>query len=60
MNFIAATKLGEALQPKSVGQPVNIHVVPARKEPQPDFDAMQRLIEGNDTPTTELKSGTKG
>jgi hypothetical protein len=38
---------------------VNIHVVPARKEPQPDFAAMQRLIEGNDKPIAESKSGTK-
>jgi hypothetical protein len=60
MNFIAVTKLGEALQAKCVGQPVNVHVVPAREEPQPDFDAMQRLIEGSDKPTTESKSGTKG
>ena len=27
-----------------VGEPVNIHVVPRVSEPQPDFDAMQRII----------------
>ena len=27
------------------GEPVNIHVVPRVSEPQPDFDAMQRIIE---------------
>ena len=26
-------------------EPVNIHVVPRVSEPQPDFDAMQRIIE---------------
>jgi len=36
------------LQPKSiVGEPVNIHVVESRKEPEPDFEAMQRLIESS-------------
>jgi hypothetical protein len=40
----------ELFQPKPVGEPVNSHVVPAVREPLPDYAAMQRMIE--DKPVT--------
>ncbi len=45
-NAIASTDLLEALRPQTRGEPVNVHVVPAVKEPEPDFDEMQRIIQG--------------
>ncbi len=48
MFSIAATKLADLLQPKSTGEPVNVHVVESVSEPKPDFDAMKRLIESNE------------
>jgi hypothetical protein len=41
----AAIKLRDLIRPKGTGEPVNIHVVQQVKVPQPDFDAMQRIIE---------------
>jgi hypothetical protein len=49
MDFIASTKLSEFLTPRREGEPVNVHVVPTVREPQPDFDAMQRVIKGTVT-----------
>lgn len=43
------TDYTELFQPKPVGEQVNTHVVPAVREPSPDYAAMQRLIEN--TPT---------
>jgi hypothetical protein len=45
---VAATKLSDLLQPKTKGEPVNVHVVDSVSEPKPDFDAMKRLIESNE------------
>ncbi len=45
-NAIASTDLLKALRPQTRGEPVNVHVVPAVKEPEPDFDKMQRIIQG--------------
>ena len=45
-NAVASTDLREALRPQPRGEPVNMHVVPAVKEPEPDFDEMQRIIQG--------------
>lgn len=47
---LASTSLSEALRPRSEGQPVNAHIVRFVAEPQPDFAAMQRTIEGKSTP----------
>lgn len=40
----AANQLRDLLRPRGAGQPVNEHVVEHVRVPQPDFDAMQRLI----------------
>jgi len=48
MFSINATKLADLLQPKSAGEPVNVHVVDSVNEPKPDFEAMKRLIESNE------------
>jgi hypothetical protein len=50
MHSIAATKLSDLVKPTAVGEPVNVHVVQPAHEPQPDFDAMKRLIESGLTP----------
>jgi len=42
---LASVQLRELLRPRRSGEPVNVHVVDSVKEPQPDFDAMQRAIE---------------
>ena len=34
----------EALNPKEVGEQLVSHVLPAAKEPAPDFEAMNRLL----------------
>jgi hypothetical protein len=47
MDIAAATKILDALRPKSEGEPVNTHVVPQQTQPEPDFEAMRRLIAGN-------------
>ncbi len=46
MDISALSALSDFLKPTSHGEPVNVHVVPAMAEPRPDFDAMQRIIEG--------------
>jgi hypothetical protein len=48
MDIAAATKIFDALRPKSEGDPVNVHVVPYEKVPEPDFEAMRKLIAGID------------
>jgi hypothetical protein len=58
----AANRLGDLIRPKSAGEPVNAHVVEQVKVPQPDFDAMQRIIEQSAAPTsqpTERGDGTR-
>jgi hypothetical protein len=45
MRSVAATDLADILKPKSSGETVNVHVVESAKEPQPDFEAMRRIIE---------------
>jgi hypothetical protein len=47
MDFIASTKLADFLAPKRSGEPVNVHVVAPVREPAPDFDAMQKVIQGH-------------
>lgn len=36
----------EVFSPKPVGEIINTHVVPNVQEPRPDYNAMQRLIDG--------------
>ncbi len=52
MDPVGSTKLADLLNVKSVGEPVNVHVVESVEEPQPDFDAMQRMIEGTERSKT--------
>jgi hypothetical protein len=51
----AASKLGDLIRPKSTGEPINAHVVEQVKVPQPDFDAMQRIIEQPIAPVSPPK-----
>jgi hypothetical protein len=51
MDIAAVKMLADLLSPKSKGEPVNVHVVQPAKEPGPDFDAMQKVIEGRELPT---------
>jgi hypothetical protein len=46
MDVAAATKLFDALRPKTEGEPVNVHVVSLAKESAPDFEAMRKVIAG--------------
>jgi hypothetical protein len=41
---IASTSFMDFLQPRSTGEQINTHVVKPAKEPQPDFGAMQTVI----------------
>lgn len=40
--------LSEFLRRPPAGEPVNTHVVEAAPEPKPDFEAMRRLVHGDD------------
>jgi hypothetical protein len=42
---LGSSDLEQLFRPKSVGEPVNTHVVERVKEPAPDFEAMRRVIE---------------
>ncbi len=48
--LLAATKLSDLLKPTTLGETVNVHVVQSASEPQPNFDAMKRLIESGNLP----------
>jgi hypothetical protein len=48
MSAFGNTDFQELFRPKTVGETVNVHVVPAVTEPRIDYDAMQRLIIGDD------------
>lgn len=48
---VATLDLSEILKPKSVGEPVNNHVVLAVREPAPDYEAMRRLVANPDAVT---------
>ena len=50
MDFAAATKLADILAPKPEGERVNSHVVERAPEPTPDFEKMQRVIQGQEGP----------
>jgi hypothetical protein len=53
MDFVASTKLADILTPRAEGDRVNVHVVVRAAEPKPDFDEMQRVIEGTSLPTAD-------
>lgn len=46
MDISALSVLTDFLKPTSYGEPVNVHVVVATPELRPDFDAMQRILDG--------------
>ncbi len=52
----AANKLRDLIRPKSAGEPVNTHIIEQVKVPQPDFDAMQRIIEQPIAPVSPPKT----
>lgn len=54
---VASTKLADVLKPKSTGEPVNVHVVQSVREPQPDFAAMQRLVQGGEQTVVDQQRG---
>jgi hypothetical protein len=57
---VASIDLERLFRPIPVGEPVNMHVVESVKEPEPDFEAMRRLVEGDEEPETvrdERKTG---
>ena len=44
---IAVTDVSDVLRPKGGDEmPLNSHVVPARNDPEPDYDAMRRIASG--------------
>ena len=48
-------KLSDALRPKGGNEvPVNSHVVPARNDPKPDYDAMRRIAAGESEDGNEV------
>ena len=57
---IAAIKLADLLKPTEEGEPVNVHVVESTKEPEPDFEALRRMISGaGEKQTGEMKQKTE-
>jgi hypothetical protein len=53
---LAALKVSDLTRPTSAGETVNAHVVPAVREPAPDFDAMRRVIEGQGAQSQDGRS----
>ncbi len=47
---ITATKLQDALRLQAKGEPANAHVVDFVRQPQPDYDAMQKTLRGEEQP----------
>ena len=53
MKALGNIELSEFLRRRPAGEPVNKHVVEATPEPKPDFEAMRKLVHGDDhTPDT--------
>jgi hypothetical protein len=50
---IGSIDVEQLFRPKPVGEPVNMHVVDPVKQPEPDFEAMRRLIQGEGEPEPE-------
>ena len=47
------TRFEDLVTPKPIGEPINAHVVENVKEPTPDFDKMQRIIQSDNTGRAE-------
>jgi hypothetical protein len=41
---VASMNLTDLLRPKAQGAQVNSHVLPATRDPVPDYEAMRRLV----------------
>lgn len=51
---IAVMKVSDVLRPKGGNEvPVNSHVVPARNDPEPDYDDMGRIASGEPEDTNK-------
>jgi len=59
MYKIASTKVSDLTSPKVTGEPVNVHVVEPIRSPEPDFDAMRKLIESAEQ-TKALSDPSRG
>ena len=47
---LASTKMSDVLRPQSSGETVNVHVTQYAVEPKPDYEAMRRLVTGEQHP----------
>lgn len=45
--FANVTRLRDITRPTAVGDKVNVHVIVAKPEPTPDFEAMRLLVAGH-------------
>ncbi|WP_315751881.1 MULTISPECIES: hypothetical protein [unclassified Bradyrhizobium] len=59
LDVIASTNLQDLLTPKGRGDRVNVHVVIARPEPRPDFEAMEKVIKGSETTQDARANGPR-
>ena len=51
----AVRMVSDVLRPKGGNEvPVNSHVVPARNDPKPDYDAMRRIASGESEDGNEV------
>lgn len=51
----AVRKISDVLRPKGGNElPANSHVVPARNDPKPDYDAMHRIASGESEDEKEV------
>ncbi len=48
MDILAAMQLSDSLRPKRAGEVINVHVVSYEKSPEPDFEAMRKIVAGAD------------
>ena len=54
-NAVAAIKISDVLRPKGGGEtPVNTHVVTRPPEPEPDYEAMRRVVAGGEDVDDEV------
>jgi hypothetical protein len=49
----SAVDVEQLFRPKPIEEPVNVHVVEQAREREPDFEAMRRLIQGEDEDHSE-------
>ena len=48
MNINGLGFLQNMTTPIAVGDRVDVHVIPSTKEPEPDYEAMRRVVAGRD------------